>query len=97
MFTSRILLVRYDHPILMMKMTVVTTLDMFQARLLSMYTKPDFPACLFDHMQRTPLHYAAMKDHSEIVRCLVEQGANVDIKDKNEVHTISEPWQVISK
>ena len=43
-------------------------------------------------MQRTPLHYAAMKDHSEIVRYLVEQGANVDVKDKSEVRMISEPW-----
>ena len=26
----------------------------------------------------------------------MEQGANVDIKDKTEVRMISEPWQVIS-
>jgi len=41
-------------------------------------------------MQRTPLHYAAMKDHSEIVRYLMEHGAKVDIKDKSEVRIVSE-------
>ena len=38
-------------------------------------------------MQRTPLHYAAMKGHSETVQYLVKQGANVHVKD-----TASEVW-----
>jgi len=32
---------------------------------------------------RTPLHYAAEKGHESIVRLLLENGANVNIKDKN--------------
>ena len=32
-------------------------------------------------MQKTPLHYAVMKSHTETVKYLVEQGANVNIKD----------------
>ena len=35
--------------------------------------------------QRTPLHVAASKGHDYTVECLVEKGANINIKDKDGV------------
>ena len=35
--------------------------------------------------QSTPLHEAARKGHVDIVRYLVEQGADINIKDEDEV------------
>ena len=34
--------------------------------------------------QKTPLHLAAEGGHMDTVTCLVEKGANTNIKDKNE-------------
>lgn len=33
-------------------------------------------------MQRTPLHWAARRDHTDSVALLVASGANVNMKDK---------------
>ena len=38
--------------------------------------------------QMTPLHLAASVGHNDIVRCLVEKGAGINIKDKFGVSTI---------
>ena len=35
--------------------------------------------------QRTPLHWAVNEGHVDVVRYLVEQGANINFKDKDEV------------
>ena len=35
--------------------------------------------------QRTPLHRAARRGHVDTVICLVEQGADINIKDENGV------------
>ena len=34
--------------------------------------------------QKTPLHLAAEGGHMDTVTCLVEKGANINIKDKDE-------------
>ena len=35
--------------------------------------------------QQTPLHTAAAKGHDYTVMCLIKNGADIDIKDKNGV------------
>ena len=36
-------------------------------------------------LQWTPLHVAAREDHDYTVKCLVQKGADISIKDKNGV------------
>ena len=41
---------------------------------------------VYSPRQKTPLHWAAYGGHVHVVRCLVEQGADINIrKDKNGV------------
>ena len=40
---------------------------------------------IYSPHQKTPLHWAADAGHVDIVRCLVEQGADLNIKDDSGV------------
>lgn len=39
--------------------------------------------CLEDNFNRTCVHYAAMKDHSDIIQCLIERGAELEVGDRD--------------
>ena len=44
---------------------------------------------LFSALQMTPLHWAAEKGHANTVHCLVEKGADINIKDGSGVSGLS--------
>ena len=41
--------------------------------------------CTFSLHQMTALHFAAESNHIKMVKCLLDQGADIDIQDDNEV------------
>ena len=46
--------------------------------------KEGFPLNEFDELGKTPLHYAAEREHLEIVQFLVEYGADVNAHDESQ-------------
>ena len=56
---------------------------------LPIYSEP-CSTCFFNSLhQRAPLHWAAGEDHVDAVRCLVDKGADINIKNG---HSVSE-WE----
>ena len=43
---------------------------------------------VFPHYQRTPLHFAARENYERTVECLVDKGADINIRDVAGVSTL---------
>ena len=50
---------------------------------------------IYSPHQFTPLHIAAKAGHVDTVRCLVDKGANINIKDGNKVR--EQEYSAVSK